>query len=110
MKRYRRAAFLLLIMAAVALASPAQAVEFMYRGNKGYQHYSCGAERRGGFVKVKQIGPTRYRIYSKRMTGDFEISPATVEKSWCLGPVGAVRIVCGFCEVPIESIHVSTDE
>lgn len=89
---------------------PVFAVEFMYRGTRGYEHYSCGANRRGGIVKVKQIAPTRYRIYSKRMTGDFEISPATVDKPWCLGSVGAVRIVCGFCKVPLEMIRVSTGD
>ena len=110
MKTSRTGAILLIAVSLIFISIPVQAVEFMYRGNRGYDHYSCGSNRRGGFVQIKQIAPTRFRIYSKRMRGDFEISPQTVDKSWCLGPVGAVRIVCGFCNVPLDHIRVSTDD
>ena len=102
---------LFLVSVVLILTSlPASGVEFMYRGSRGYEHYSCGTEGRGGIVKVKKIGQDRYRIYSKRMSGDFEVSTQTVDKAWCLGPVGAARIVCGFCKVPLERIMVSVDE
>ncbi len=100
-----------LIATVLIMASfPAQAVEFMYRGSRGYEHYSCGTNRRGGIVKIKKMGLDRYRIYSKSIAGDFEISSQTVDKAWCLGPVGAVRIVCGFCKVPLERIMISVEE
>lgn len=110
MKTNRIGTVLLMSVVFIFTSIPANAVEFMYRGNRGYEHYSCGSNRRGGFVKIKQISPTRFRIYSKRMSGDFEISPQTVEKAWCLGPVGAARIVCGFCKVSLDGIRVSTDD
>ncbi len=103
-----RAVFL--ISALFILTSiPAEAVEFMYRGTRGYEHYSCGSDGRGGIVKIKYIGPEQYRIYSKRLSGDYEISLQTVGKEWCLGPIGAARIVCGFCKVSPESIRITTD-
>ncbi len=110
MKTNRIRTALLISVVFIFGSIPADAVEFMYRGNQGYEHYSCGSNRRGGYVKIKQITPTRFRIYSKRMSGDFEISPRTVNKAWCLGPVGAARIVCGFCKIPLENIRVSTDD
>jgi hypothetical protein len=110
MKEFGKKRMIFLISTVLVLASfPAMAVEYMYRGSRGYEHYSCGAEGRGGIVKVMRIGDDRFRIYSKRVTGDFEISTRTVDKTWCLGPVGAVRIVCGFCKVPIEQIMVRPD-
>jgi len=110
MKTNKTGSLVLALVVFIFSSTPVSAVEFMYRGNRGYDYFSCGSNRRGGIVKIKQISPTRYRIYSKRMTGDFEVSPATVDKDWCLGPVGAARIVCGFCNVPMETIRVSTDE
>lgn len=110
MKADRKLIFFLVSVGFILASFPANAVEFMYRGNRGYDYYSCGSNRRGGIVKVKKIDTNRYRIYSKRMSGDFEISTRTVGKSWCLGAVGAARIVCGFCIVPLENIMISTDE
>jgi len=110
MKAYRVRTAILISVVFIFSSIPVYAVEFMYRGNKGFEYYSCGSDRRGGIVKIKKISPTRYRIYSKRMGGDFEISPATVDKAWCRGPGGAARIVCGFCKVPLEMIRVSTDD
>jgi len=111
MKKTGRKRIVFLVTVVLILTSlPALAVEFMYRGSRGYEHYSCGTNGRGGIVKVMRIGDDRFRIYSKRMSGDFEISPQTVDKAWCLGPVGAVRIVCGFCKVPIERIMVPVEE
>lgn len=111
MKEPGRKRMVFLISTVLILASfPAMAVEFMYRGTRGYEHYSCGTEGRGGTVKVMKIGENQFRIYSKRMSGDFEISTRTVDKIWCLGAVGAVRIVCGFCKVPIERIMLVPEE
>ncbi len=111
MKESGRKRMVFLISTVLILASyPAMAVEFMYRGSRGYEHYSCGTGGRGGIVKVMKIGIDRFRIYSKRMSGDFEVSTRTVDKIWCLGPVGAVRIVCGFCKVPIERIMIMPEE
>ncbi len=111
MKESGRKRMIFLITTVLILASfPAMAVEFMYRGSRGYEFYSCGTDGRGGIVKVMKIGDNQFRIYSKRMSGDFEISTRTVDKLWCLGPVGAVRIVCGFCKVPIERLMIMPDE
>lgn len=110
MKANRIRNTILLSVVFIFLTAPVFAVEFMYRGNRGFEHYSCGSEGRGGIVKLKRISSTRFRIYSKRISGDFEISPRTINKAWCRGPVGAARIVCGFCKIPLDTIRVSTDD
>jgi hypothetical protein len=111
MKKTARKKIVCLVSIGLILASfPALAVEFMYRGSRGYEYYSCGTEGRGGIVKVKKIGGDQFRIFSKRVSGDFEISARTVNEGWCLGPVGAVRIACGFCKVPLDRIMISVED
>lgn len=77
-------------------------VEFVYRGSRGYDYFSCGSDRRGGFVRVKATGENTFQIYSKRISGEFEISPNTVTSNWCLGKVGAARVACGACRLNNE--------
>jgi hypothetical protein len=86
-----------IVLTAMLAAPPLSGVEFMHRDNQGYDQYSCGTERRGGRVRVKALGGTRYRVISKQLSGEFEITPQTVESNWCLGSVGLARIACGFC-------------
>ena len=79
------------------------AVEFMYIGNKGFRHFSCGANRRGGIISVKKVSGDKYRIYGKKIRGVFAIPPQSVENGWCSGLYGAARIACGLCPVPDSS-------
>jgi hypothetical protein len=88
----------IIVLAAILAAQPLQAVEFMYKDNQGYDLFSCGTHRRGGLVRVKALGGSRYQVFSKPLSGEFEISAGTVEAEWCLGATGAARIACGLCK------------
>ena len=94
--------FIAVLMMAWGTLTLQAGVEFVFRGNKGYDHYSCGSNRRGGYVRVKSIGNDWFQIFGKRLSGEFEISLNTVDKAWCLGNVGAARIGCGFCKLNKE--------
>ncbi|MCP4750768.1 MAG: hypothetical protein GY866_07740 [Proteobacteria bacterium] len=72
----------------------------MYKGKKGLDHFSCGSDRRGGFVAIKDLGNDRFRIYSKRLSGIVTLSPKVVKNGWCRGIYGAARVACGFCRTP----------
>ena len=76
--------------------------EFMYIDNKGNRQYSCGANRRGGYVKVKQIDKYQYRVYSKTINGVISFSPGASAHAWCSGFEGAARMACGLCPLPDE--------
>ena len=74
--------------------------EFMYIDTSGHRWYSCGAARRGGYVKVKQVSKYQYRVYSKTLSGIITYSPGTSIKSWCGGFQGVARMACGMCATP----------
>ncbi len=76
------------------------AVDFMYRGRRGIDYFSCGSERRGGVVGVKFQGDNNYRIYGKRFSGVINLPEDTSGNDWCGGIIGVARIACGECKMP----------
>ena len=94
--------WLLLSIAAFSLVMPylVYGFEFMHIDSSGNRWYSCGADRRGGFVKVKQVSKYQYRVYSKPLNGIITFPPSTSTKAWCGGFQGGARMACGMCETP----------
>jgi len=84
-------------------ALPINAVEYRSRDVRGFERFSCGADGRGGLVQVKELGGTKYRIYSKRFSGDFDISLHPSIKARCSGLIGAARFACGQCGTPSKN-------
>jgi hypothetical protein len=94
--------WLLLSITAISLLMPylVYGFEFMYIDSSGHRWFSCGAARRGGYVKVKKVSKHQYRIFSKTINGIITFSPSTSEKAWCGGYQGVARMACGMCPTP----------
>ncbi len=86
------------------------AVDYMSRDTRGFDWFSCGAEGRGGLVQVKGLGGTKYRVYSKRFSGDFNIKNFPSIKDRCSGVIGAARFACGQCIIPEKKQRPQSSE
>lgn len=80
----------------------ASAIEMMYRDTRGFRHYTCGSSRRGARVAVKALVGDRYQIRSSRYTGILHLPESSDRPSWCTGFMGAVRSICGLCDMPSD--------
>lgn len=95
----RRIVSLILILL-IAVPSTISAIELMYRDTRGFRHYSCGENRRGARIAVKTLNGDRYQIKSSRYTGILYLPESSDRPSWCTGYMGAVRTICGMCDMP----------
>ncbi|MBU3914849.1 hypothetical protein KKA14_04880 [bacterium] len=78
------------------------AIELIYVDNQGFRHYSCGVDKRGGKVSIKPDGKDRYLIRSKKYSGIMVLPESASRNQYCSEIAGAVRIICGDCEMPSE--------
>ena len=91
--------FLLLIFLASSTAE-IFAIEKLYTDNRGFRHYSCGANMRGAHIAIKDLGRDRFRVQSSIYGGILSLPKDEAESSWCTGLIGAVRVLCGYCRNP----------
>lgn len=76
------------------------AIDKLYIDDKGFRHYTCGANMRGAQIAIKDIGRNRFRVKSSVYGGILTLDPDEMESKWCTGLLGAVRVLCGYCEKP----------
>ena len=98
MKRW--ACIVLAISMLVGFYVPVFGIDLMYIDTRGFRNYSCGANRRGAKIAIKDIGRDRFQIYSSLYTGIMTLPKETATDKWCTGIMGAVRVLCGLCEHP----------
>ncbi len=84
------------------------AIEFIYIGNQGFRHYSCGVNKRGGKVAIKSDGKNRFWIRSRKYSGILTLPETTEENRYCSGIAGAVRMICNECNMPSEEGDLAT--
>ncbi len=92
--------FAVFIIILVMVWSNLFAIEKLYIDDKGFRHYSCGVDMRGAHIAIKDIGKDRFLVKSSIFGGILSLPKEEMESYWCTGLLGAVRVLCGYCESP----------
>jgi len=68
------------------LAPAAHAVDYIYKDDRGFQHFQCNNFGGGGVARVKMVGKNKYLVYGGIFKG--YVVPS-------FSPVEAARKACG---------------
>ena len=58
-----------LILAGILMSNSAQAVDLIFRDDKGFFHFRCEALGGGGVARVKQVGKDKYLVFGGNYSG-----------------------------------------